>query len=65
MTTRRQSHLFTEVHVSRVRALRFLSGIYMKYVCCTALSLHKTFKLIYLIDLILALITTITLIPIA
>ena len=53
-----------DVSVSRNRSFKFMSGIYLKYLFCSSLSLYKSLKLIYMVDLVMALITAVSLIPI-
>ena len=49
---------------SRFKTLSFISGIYLKYLMCKCLTLHRCILLMMLIDPILIVLTGLTLIPI-
>ena len=67
MSSAHQNELFTPCDVSHGRLCRckFLSGIYLKYAFCLSMSLYKSLKGMYVINLTLAVVTLISLIPIA
>ena len=61
------STVLTEVKASgwtRCKNPKFLSGIYLKYLFCTSLSLYRCLKVLFFVDAILAIITLLSLIPI-
>ena len=65
VTTARQDELFTEVALARSRIKpHFMSGIYLKYLFCSAMSLHKSLRSIYVVNLMIALVTAVTIVPI-